>query len=201
MATRLTRTERKQATRSELVAAARRVFLRRGFHAASLDEIADEAGFTKGAVYSNFDGKDDLFLALLDEHVDGRVQTYEATAFGEETLDGFVRAMARGQFTLDAEDLAWQPLLVQFWTHASRNEALRREVTARHTRVLDAAAAVFVKLAEREGVELTIDARDLVRGAAALSRGMSLELLLESARTELVEEMLVAYVGGLTRSR
>ncbi len=43
--------------------AARTVFLRRGFHGASLDEIAEEAGYTKGAVYSNFAGKDDLYLA------------------------------------------------------------------------------------------------------------------------------------------
>jgi AcrR family transcriptional regulator len=201
MATRLTRTERKQATRAELVAAARRVFLRRGFHAASLDEIADEAGFTKGAVYSNFEGKDDLFLAVLDDHVERRVGNYEATAFKEETVDGFIRLMARGQFVLDAEELAWQPLLVEFWTHASRHDALRDQVSVRHSRVIDAAAAVLVRLADSEGLELTIAPHELARGAAALSRGMSLELLLEPARAELVEEMLVAYVHGLTRPR
>jgi AcrR family transcriptional regulator len=201
MATRLTRTERKQATRSELVAAARTVFLRRGFHAASLDEIAEEAGFTKGAVYSNFDGKDDLFLAVLDDHVDQRVARYEATAFKEETMDGFIRLMARGQFVADAEDVAWQPLLVEFWTHASRDEALRQQVSERHSRVIDAAAAVLVQLADREDLELAIAPHELARGAAALSRGMSLELLLEPARAELVEQMLVAYVHGLVKPR
>jgi len=201
MATRLTRTERKQATRSELVAAARAVFLRRGYHAASLDEIAEEAGFTKGAVYSNFDGKDDLFLAVLDDHVERRVEKYEATAFKEETVAGFIRLMARGQFVLDAAEPAWQPLLVEFWTHASRHDELRQEVSERHSRVIDAAAAVLVQLSEHEGLELTIAPHELARGAAALSRGMSLELLLEPARAELVEEMLLAYVHGLTRPR
>ena len=60
------------------------MFLRRGFHAASLDEIAEEAGYTKGAVYSNFAGKDDLFLALLAEHYVQRAETYAALILAEE---------------------------------------------------------------------------------------------------------------------
>ena len=68
MATRVTRSERKARTRASCSLAARTVFLRRGFHGASLDEIAEEAGYTKGAVYSNFAGKDDLYLALLGAH-------------------------------------------------------------------------------------------------------------------------------------
>ena len=66
--TRRTRSESKVRTRTDLIAAARSVFLARGFHPATLDEIAEQAGYTKGAVYSNFAGKDDLFLALLVEY-------------------------------------------------------------------------------------------------------------------------------------
>jgi transcriptional regulator BetI-like protein len=138
---------------------------------------------------------------VLDDHVERRVEKYEATAFKEETVAGFIRLMARGQFVLDAAEPAWQPLLVEFWTHASRHDELRQEVSERHSRVIDAAAAVLVQLSEHEGLELTIAPHELARGAAALSRGMSLELLLEPARAELVEEMLLAYVHGLTRPR
>ena len=74
--TRMSRSERKARTREELLAAARKVFLRRGFHGATLEEIADEAGYTKGAVYSNFAGKDDLYLALLAAHYEQRVAAY-----------------------------------------------------------------------------------------------------------------------------
>ena len=63
---RLTQAQRKQRTRADLVATARTVFIERGFHGASLDEIAERAGYSKGAVYSNFTGKDDLFLAVLE---------------------------------------------------------------------------------------------------------------------------------------
>jgi AcrR family transcriptional regulator len=64
---RLTRAERREQIRADLVASARQVFLRRGFHQASLEEIALEAGWSKGAVFSNFAGKDELFLAVLEE--------------------------------------------------------------------------------------------------------------------------------------
>ena len=80
MATRLTRPERKAATRRELLDAARTVFLRRGFHGASLDEIAEEAGYTKGAVYSNFEDKDALFLAVLDAGYGRRATLYSSFA-------------------------------------------------------------------------------------------------------------------------
>src|ERR1700730_5330771 len=67
---RLTPTRRRELTRRNLLEAAAVVFAREGFHGASLDEVAATAGFTKGAVYSNFKSKDDLFLALLDDRIE-----------------------------------------------------------------------------------------------------------------------------------
>src|SRR4029450_6889198 len=67
---RLSRAERSAQTRAELMASARQLFLRQGFHACSLEMVAEEAGFTIGAVYSRFGSKADLFLAILDERVD-----------------------------------------------------------------------------------------------------------------------------------
>lgn len=64
---RLTREESKARTREELIRAANRLFLRNGYVATSLANIAEEAALTKGAVYSNFESKEDLFLALLQE--------------------------------------------------------------------------------------------------------------------------------------
>ena len=71
---RRTRSDTKAQTRADLIAAARQVFLARGFHPATLDEIAEQAGYTKGAVYSNFAGKDDLFLAVLAEYYARRAE-------------------------------------------------------------------------------------------------------------------------------
>src|SRR3954451_20947346 len=79
---RMTRAERSEQTRGELIDAARTVFLRRGFHGASLDEISAEAGYTTGAGYSRFGGKDELFLAVLDAHVDRRLGLFAEAARG-----------------------------------------------------------------------------------------------------------------------
>jgi len=66
----LTPERRRAMTRTHLLEAAAVVFAEKGFHGASLDEVATAAGFTKGAVYSNFASKEDLFLALIDYRVE-----------------------------------------------------------------------------------------------------------------------------------
>src|ERR1700730_9838908 len=77
-ATRPTREQRKAETRERLLAAATRVFARSGYHGASVDEIAEEAGFSTGAVYSNFEGKEDLFLALVEDQLAAQTRALDA---------------------------------------------------------------------------------------------------------------------------
>ena len=69
MSSRLSRAEQNDRNRALLLAAARRVFLARGYYAATLEQIADEAGFSKGVVYSRFASKADMFLALLEDRI------------------------------------------------------------------------------------------------------------------------------------
>ena len=76
------RDERKARTRADLLETARRVFELRGFHAASLEEIADAAGYSKGAIYSNFSGKDELFLAVISDHVKRRFRHSRCCGWG-----------------------------------------------------------------------------------------------------------------------
>ena len=71
---RMTQAERREETREQVLAAAARVFAARGFHATSLDAIAEEAGFSRGAVYYNFADKEELFLELLDRRCAERAQ-------------------------------------------------------------------------------------------------------------------------------
>ena len=79
MSPRLSRAEQNDRNRALLLAAARRVFLERGYYAATLDQIADEAGFSKGAVYSRFASKADMFLALLEDRIAERAAHAEHT--------------------------------------------------------------------------------------------------------------------------
>jgi AcrR family transcriptional regulator len=179
MAVRLTRPERKARTRAEILDAARAVFLREGFHGASLDEIAQEAGYTKGAVYSSFASKGELFLALLDERFEWRIAESLQAARVAPTLEAAMRANARMIMLTAQREPTWDPLLIEFWTHASRDSELRAAALARHDRVLDAIAEMLVELAERFDVEWTVAPREVARAGGAFGRGMSLERLLD----------------------
>jgi len=200
---RLTRPERRERTRGDLLAAARTVFERHGFHRSSLDQIADEAGYTKGAVYSHFPGgKDELFLAVLDRHIDGRVPRYAEIILSQDSFEASLRAIARHLVALGAKDPAWTPLLVEFWTHASHDADLRAAVQERNDRQTRAIAALIDDLAARHGVTYALPTVEVVRGSSALARGMGLERLVspEAPLGATFEELFVAQMTGLARS-
>jgi AcrR family transcriptional regulator len=134
---RLTRQESRQRTRERLLAAAVEVFSRQGYHAASVDEIAEAAGFSKGAVYSNFASKEDLFLALLDQRFEQEiaagVEFFEQRA-PRERLTGLGQSFPQRL----EQDRAWNMLTLEFLLYALRHEAVQvklaeRYRTARHT--------------------------------------------------------------------
>src|ERR1044071_6929625 len=90
----LTRSERAERTRDELLEGARLVFATKGFHGASVEEIAAAAGYTTGAIYSRFGGKHSLFLAVLDEHTERRRELFDAAARDADDMESAVRAIA-----------------------------------------------------------------------------------------------------------
>src|SRR5215472_12573955 len=97
-------------------------------------------------------------------------------------------------------DPRWVPVLIEFWTHASRHEALRRQVSERHERNLDTIAALLEGLADRHGVSFRIPAREVARGHSAQRNGMELERLLDpgAADPRAMEEMTTGFVLGMT---
>lgn len=177
---------------------ARRVFEERGFHAASLEEIAEEAGYSKGAIYSNFSGKDELFLAVLEEHIEQRARAVVDAALDGEDFEAAVRAVARSARDAGEREPRWAALLVEYWTHVSRRDGVRAVVLGLHERQLDAFTVVIEELARRHGVVFRIPAREVVRGTGALGRGLALERLLapELPIGELFEELFVAATLG-----
>jgi AcrR family transcriptional regulator len=127
----LTRARRREMTRRHLMDAAGVVFARDGFHGASLDDVAALAGFTKGAVYSNFASKDDLFLAVFEDRYASeqqemhRVLTEQEQPYelGDET-EAFNRVRGVIDRTWDDE---WTALYLEFVLYAQRNaEAARK---------------------------------------------------------------------------
>src|SRR5277367_1752951 len=82
---RLTREESQAQTRATLMAVGREHFLRYGLGGAVAEKIAEDAGYSRGALYSNFDGKEDLFLAVIREAQDRRTEVFHSI-FKEEPL-------------------------------------------------------------------------------------------------------------------
>jgi AcrR family transcriptional regulator len=195
---RLNREEAKRRTHERLLAAAREVFLERGFHAASVGEIAERAGYTTGAIYSNFGGKDDLFLAMLDVELDERTSS-QWKAIEAPTFEEMIRAGARDLHRAGVRDPAMTPLLVEFWTYAADKPELRVRASALHERQIARIAELLRNGCERHGVRLRLSPEDVARGAGALSRGVRLERLLDPAglAEETFEEMFAAYLTGL----
>jgi AcrR family transcriptional regulator len=200
---RLTRDERREQTRKDLLAAARQVFLERGFHGASLEEISAVAGYTKGAVQSNFESKDELFLAVFDEYSADRVRTFVESVLESRTFEEGVRSAASVAWQGAREEPRWIPVLTEFWTHASHREPIRRAMSERHEHAMGALAALIEELATRHGLAFTIPAREIARGSSALVRGLELERTLdpELGDARHFEEIWTAFVTGLARPR
>src|SRR3954468_7996858 len=90
----MTRAERAARTRRLLMAAASKVCAKHGLERASVDEVAKEAGFTKGAFYSNFRSKEELFLAMLDERFAEQLEKLDKRMMGEGEISDQARAAA-----------------------------------------------------------------------------------------------------------
>ena len=122
------RSSRKAATRTRLLEAAARVYARRGFNGATLDEVAAEAGFTKGAVYGHFGSKENLLLALMEEHL-ARQVVEQVTLFDRErnTWERPLAGSARWMERLEQDPDPFR-LFIELWSYAQRDERLRERL-------------------------------------------------------------------------
>jgi AcrR family transcriptional regulator len=198
MAVRMTRRERSEQTRSELIVAARRVFLERGFHGASLEDISLEAGFTTGAVYSRFGGKDALFLAVLDDHIERRLQRYLDVASSAADFESACRELGRAAVAAGRHEPSWTPLLMEFWMHAARRADLRTAVLERNERQLDVLGETLEEIAAREGITMLRPAGEILRAVTALARGLGLERQLGPAAE--LQEIYTEYAWAMTQA-
>src|SRR5215217_619995 len=166
--------------REALISAAADVFLRRGFQAATLREIAAEAGMTTGAVYSNFDGKADLFLAVLREKLDPRLATmYEAARTAP--LHGVGPRVGEEFAAYLEERRRWLILLIEFWAEAARDPKLRPKFAQRHAGLRAAIVEVVAERAARLDYELPLPAHEMATLLIALTNGLAVELLADPA--------------------
>jgi|SRR5215217_107818 len=171
---RLTRAQRRQQTRARLLDAAGQVFARRGFSAATLDEVAEAAGYTKGAVYSNFASKDDLVLALLDQHLAGQLQQVEALAAIESSEE--LRAALGGRTEQEfAATRDFGVLLVEFSLYAMRNPAAQTELAKRYRQLRGRLAELITTRYARHQIPPPMPPEHLAALALATDAGLFLQ--------------------------
>src|SRR5262245_44364936 len=197
MRKRVGRAEQAGLNRDQVLAAAKRVFLARGYEGATLDAIAQEAGFSKGVVYSQFESKADLFLALLERRIDERAAQNEAIAKRLSGADA-VAAIFRAGNEDGASEVEWGLLLLEFRLHAARSPQLNRRYAEAHRRTIGGVASVLEQLFAEAGDAPPETPRQLAALVLALAPGLLLERAADArAIPRAVAERAFARLVGL----
>ncbi len=175
MSPRLSRDEQNDRNRALLFAAARRVFLARGYHAATLEQIADEPWFSKGVVYSRFTSKADMFLALLEDRIAERAAQNAVLARDLAGSGDFAAPLDLAQRAERAAP-GWRLLVTEFRIHAARDPELNRRYAALHARTVAGIAQMLASISEQGAEGLPFPPRQLAELVLAIETGLALEL-------------------------
>jgi AcrR family transcriptional regulator len=187
-----------------LLSAAQRVFFERGFHGASLEVVAEEAGLTKGAVYSRFASKADLFLALQEERNEQALRRITEVFRGlgpgdrpvEVTIDYWRQKLLHDppEYTL---------LVIEFWATACRDAEILRRFSDQHDRLMSEVGAAFEAAAQRLGAVLPLPGDQLVRASTGIAHGLALERLLapEKVDARMLELTFAGFAPGRPPAR
>ena len=202
---RRTRRQSKLQTRENLLRAAAEVFGRRGFYAASIDEIAAEAGFSKGAVYSNFNSKEELFMTLLDLHLESELQHIKSQ-FQSEGKEGntSLAGTPQGFASKLEENRAWNMLSIEFALHAMRHPLTQQQLAERFRMLRNEITELLHDQYQATGQPLTIPAIPIDYFSwtiLALGSGLALQAYLEPGAlptdlyTTIMHQLLTAHSG------
>jgi AcrR family transcriptional regulator len=194
-----TRAQKREANRERILSAARTVFGARGYHSATIEEIADEAGLSNGAIYYNFGSKEELFLALLDARLDERLEHTRqtlaagASATGERAIDEEARDITRSF----KESREWRLLLLEFVAYAARNPSFAVRFKD-HKRRLRSAVAEILKLhLSARGITPPMPIDQLAMVVSGLANGLAVEELSDpgSVSDDLLSDVLTLLVS------
>ncbi|CAM3539674.1 TetR/AcrR family transcriptional regulator [Tsukamurella ocularis] len=167
------------------------VFAERGFHAASMDEICRRAALSRGAFYSNFSGKEALFLALFDRHTDRQIGRVAAVIDGAGSLEDAIAAAALAAAPDDPEERRWGLLSTEFTIFAARDTAAAARLTERDRAIRDRLSGALARFVSAD------DAAALARFAVALYEGVQLTHLVDGDSAAARELLLRFLPAGL----
>jgi len=177
--------EKTDITRSRFLQAAEKIFARDGFDVAKLEEIAAEAGYTRGAFYANFDTKEDLFLALLEREISSRIANlrkqvakYDSPADKLQTLRDFWLDMCL--------DRRWSLLALEFKLFAVRHPEVKTRLVAMHRKLVSSGVELLQQIMDGLGRKLPVSAHAVGIAFFVLSSGLTMEHMLD--RTVMSED-------------
>jgi AcrR family transcriptional regulator len=190
---------RRQLTRDALLDAAANVFAQRGFHGASLDDIAETAGFTRSAIYKNFGGKEDLFLAVM-------------TRLNERSLRDFEELLPSGhafdpEFAAHAVTQKWREIMtppelvaleLEFNLYVLRNPDLRERVVAQRRTSRDMVARFMERQARASDVKLAVPIEDLASMFLTAADGFAIAAAVDPEKAHLFEPFLELLLAAMT---
>jgi AcrR family transcriptional regulator len=174
------RQERTEITRARLIQSAEKVFARDGFEAAKLEEIAADAGYTRGAFYANFNSKEDLFFALLEREIGSRIAALEREMDKVGDPQAKLKAM-RDFFLTKTLDRRWCLLALEFKLFAVRHPEVRQRLAAMHRRFVGPRVGFLEEIMKSLGRELPASAYATGVSMAALGNSLTLEHMLDPA--------------------
>jgi AcrR family transcriptional regulator len=176
---RATRSERQAETRARLLDAAVEVCAERGLRQASLEEIADRAGYSTGAIYSNFAGKDDLLLAVFEQRLEPRLRAFATPLI--EAGTAAEQGSESGEFirTMLSQERSYLLLLCEFWAYAAREPGVRERFAEIRRGRRATIEAMIEERVQRRRIEIHPPAAELAAGFLACAIGVLFEGLVD----------------------
>jgi AcrR family transcriptional regulator len=192
------RAERSVQTRAALLRSASRSICELGMVGASIDRIAAEAGYTKGAFYAHFASKEDLFLAMLDEHFATEMERLDAVLAGAgEPVEEARRAAEDFLEHIDS-DPEWRRLYQEFATHAARHDSFRVALAARQRDLRARMASIFERWAADFGVTPPVPPADVAAMTFFMADGFLLDQIIDpELDSGLYGRMFEVFMHGL----
>jgi AcrR family transcriptional regulator len=169
---RLTREESRAQTRATLMAVGRQHFLRYGLGGAVAEKIAEDAGYSRGALYSNFDGKEELFLAVIREEQDRRMQAFHSMFKEEPSAKERLKKM-RDAIADVVTDPDWIVLRAEFEAGALRNERIRQTFVEVHRQQVRDAGNLIRNLARSSEIHMSIKPNEFMMIILNLTHGLA----------------------------
>ncbi|MFL5906905.1 MAG: TetR/AcrR family transcriptional regulator [Solirubrobacterales bacterium] len=201
MSPHLTRNEKQAKTRSALLKSATKLICRKGITEASVDDVAKNAGYTKGAFYSNFKSKEELFLVMLDERYAAELEGLEAHLPGEGEPADEVRDSAEEFIRFIRSDPEWPKLYFEFVVYAARNPEFREELATRNRAMRERIAEVIRNWAADFPGQPPFSYEDLAMMLFCMADGFLIQQMIEPETDEnLYGEMNTTFFRGIAVS-